>query len=53
MTTDTDIVFPPDADSSAVRVPTMDAETVAMRYSSLQSRSEFEPGSWEPSSTPC
>ncbi|MFW6317346.1 MAG: alpha-amylase family glycosyl hydrolase [Halorubrum sp.] len=47
MTTDTDIAFPPDTDSSVVRVPAMDAETVAMRYSPLQSRSEFEPGGWD------
>ncbi|WP_050032575.1 alpha-amylase family glycosyl hydrolase [Halorubrum halophilum] len=47
MSTDTDIAFPPDTDSSVVRVPAMDAETVAMRYSPLQSRSEFEPGSWD------
>lgn len=46
MTTDSDIVFPPDTDSSAIRVPVMDAETVSMRYSPLQSRSEFVPDSW-------
>ncbi len=46
MTTDPDVAFPPDADSSVVRVPAMDAETVVMRYSPLRSRSEFEPDDW-------
>ncbi|EJN57508.1 hypothetical protein HSB1_41960 [Halogranum salarium B-1] len=38
MTTNTNVAFPPNTDSSVVRVPAIDAETVAMRYSPVLSR---------------
>jgi 1,4-alpha-glucan branching enzyme len=43
----TDVAFPPGGSSSVVRVPVKDAETVAMRYSPVRSRSEFDPGKWD------
>ncbi len=43
----TDSNFPPDRQSSVLRIPALDADEVQIRYAPLLSRADFDPSNWE------